>query len=140
MSDSESIERLVRLAEIAETEAGRQLAESAAALAAKEAEVARLKRYLDEHRASGRSDQVVGGALWSNAHAFGERLQIAIEAGEREAAALAERHHEDVERWRTAHRRHAAMRELAARQAAAERREHARREQGELDDRFARGK
>ena len=140
MNDPERIERLLRLAELAETEAGRQLAESAAALAAKQAEVARLKRYLDEYRASGNRDQAVDGARWSNAHAFGERLHAAIEAGERDAAVTAERHHEDVERWRTAHRRHAAMRELVARQAAAGRREDARREQVEIDDRFARGK
>ena len=129
----------MRIAELAETEAGRRLADSARALAAKEAEVARLKRFLAEYRTSGTNGAApLDGARWANAQAFAERLRGAVEVGEREAAAVSERHQEDVERWRTAHRRHAALRELAARRAAELRRDDAKREQGELDDRFAR--
>lgn len=141
MSGLERIERLLRIARLAETEAGRRLADSAAALAARQAEVARLKRFLDEYRTP---DASRGGAIdaarLANAHAFAERLRAAIEAGEREAAACEERHREDVERWRSAHRRHSALREIAARQAAEALRNDARREQIELDDRFARSK
>lgn len=141
MRSIDRIARLTRIARLAETEAGRRLAESAAALAAKQAEVARLKRYLDEYRGSGAGGSaVVDAARWSNAQAFAERLRAAIETGEREAAAAAERHSEDVERWRSAHRRHAALRDVAARHAAEAVRDDLRREQVELDDRFARGK
>lgn len=132
------IERLIRVAGLAEMEAGRRLADSAATLAAKQAEIARLRHYLDEHRALARSTAAVDGARWTNAQAFGERLLAAIDAGEIEEALLAARHDDDVERWRMAHRRHAALRDLAVRQAADGRREDERREQTELDDRSIR--
>src|SRR5690606_40624208 len=94
---------------------------------------------LDEYRSpEPNRDGTIDAARWSNARAFAERLQAAIEAGESEAASLEERHREDVDRWRIAHRRHTALRELAGRHAAEARRDDARREQIEVDDRFAR--
>lgn len=141
MKRRERIARLLRLARLAETEAGRRVAESASRLTAKEAEIERLRRFLADYRAGGDSERAaLDAGSWSNACAFEERLRAAIDAGEREAADIAARYGESAERWQAVHRRHNALRDVAARHAEEDVRDDARREQIEVDDRFARRK
>lgn len=134
MTRRRSLETLRRLAETAENETARALADRRRRLEAEQRRLEQLNAYAAEYLALTR----VGDGLLIDAvrarRAFVVRLQGGIAEQERVVASARQQVETDLARWRDARTRHLALARLGEREdeAAAER--DARREQADLDE------
>ncbi len=136
MSRASRLEPLADFAGQQEAEAARQVAASAAALQAKQAELVQLRGYLAEYRQQAEADRQGTDSLrWRNARAFLAKLSDAVAFHEAELQKAVERHRLESERWRAQYRRAEALDRVIENSARAERGAALKRDQAELDER-----
>lgn len=134
MSRRRSIDAIQTLAESAEAESARTLAERRRRLAAEEQRLEQLRHYLAEYRTlSAGGDGLLVDVVRARRDFVG-RIQAGIDEQERVLAGIRAQADADLARWREARTRSLAVSKLGERLAeqAAERQE--RRQQADLDE------
>jgi flagellar export protein FliJ len=129
------LESLKDLAANDEADAARRLASSGEEIRARQADLDRLRAYMNEYRAAVENPGGVDADRWRNLRQFMQSLSEAIGEREREFEQLLTRRERELEHWRRSRGRTQAFDKLLDLHDREVRRIREQREQKELDER-----